>query len=198
MLALAGCAGDRGRPADSPQAAPAAAAAQPTEGAYGDTASIRARVDSIDAYMAVHHDQLKLFAQVADDSGLVSVRDSTSWPDEMEASYNIGFDSANRPLVHVEMPTSESGDWFEVVRHWFAPDGRTIFYEYRISAFGGGCGEILVETWRVFLDPAGGTLKESRSYTDENDKPVVADSCYRRSDDAPPPKRSVSELPFPR
>jgi hypothetical protein len=186
--------GDAAKPAAPAPPAPAPSAASP----YTDTVRIQARVDSIDAYVTEHPDRLKLYAAVPGDSTLVPVKDSTAWPDETDATYNIMFDSANRPLVHVEMPTSESGDWFAVGRHWFAPDGRTILYELSMSGFGSGCGEILRETWRVYLDPAGSILKESRRYTDGNDAPVVADTCYRRSEDAPPPKRSASELPFPK
>ena len=129
---------------------------------------------------------------------MVAVKDTASWPDEPEATYNIMYDSAHRPLVHREMPTSQSGDWFAVQSHYFAPDGRTILYQFEISAFSNGCTDILRETRRIFLNPAGGVIGESRSYTDKTGAPVAADSCYRRSDDAPPPKLSSAELEFPK
>ena len=185
---------DAGQSSHAVQRAGASTSTSP----YADTVSIDARVDSIDTFLASHPDRVKLFATLPDDSVLVAVKDSTSWPDETDATYNIGFDSTDRPIIHIEMPTSQSGDWFAVARHWFAPDGRTILYEFNISGFGSGCGEILRETWRVYLDPGGRIMKESRRYTDEKDAPVKADDCYRRSENAPPPKRTAAELPFPR
>jgi hypothetical protein len=97
----------------------------------------------------------------------------------------------------MEVPTSQSGDWSAVIQHWFAPDGRTILYEFSISGFSSGCTEILRERWRVYLSPSGGTLAESRRYTDSAGTPIVADDCQRRSDDAPAPKASVRGLPMP-
>jgi hypothetical protein len=94
------------------------------------------------------------------------------------------------------VPSSESGDWFAVETHYFAPDGRTILHQYRISGFASGCTEILRETKRTFLSPTGAILAETRAFTDGDGKTIVADSCYRRSDDAPALKSSMSDLPF--
>lgn len=162
-----------------------------------DTVAIAARADSIDRYAAAHKDQVKLFAQVPGDSQLVPVKDSTAWPDSTETSYDIVFDSLHRPLLHVTSPTSESGDWTEEDAHYFGPDGRTILYDVKISSFGSGCGEVLREEKRVFLGPTGRIIHEARRFTDGNDKPINADTCYRRTDSVPPPRLSASDLPFP-
>jgi hypothetical protein len=162
---------------------------------YADTASIDARVAEIDRYLETHPGQVSLYASVEGQAALVPVKDSTTWPDEVSSSYNLGVDSLGRPLWHLESPTSGSGDWYAIVQHWFAPDGRTILYEFRISGFSAGCTDILRETWRVYLDPAGRTLAESRRYTDKDGTPVHAEDCERRSDDAPAPKASVRDLP---
>jgi hypothetical protein len=164
---------------------------------YLDTASIDARVAEIDAYLKAHPDRVTLYAGVEGQDALVPVKDSTAWPDETSTSFNLGVDSAGRPIRHVAVPTSQSGDWSEVSTHWFAPDGRTILYLYTISAFSSGCAEVLHEEWRVYLNPAGGRLAESRSYTGNNGKPVVAADCHRRSDDAEGPSPSARDLPMP-
>jgi hypothetical protein len=181
----------------------ARAAAQPPEPAhevtqpYADTFSIAVRADSIDRYVAAHPERVAMFAKVTDKPALMAVKDTASWPEETEISYNIVADTAGRPLMHTQSPTSESGDWFAIESHYFAPDGRTMLHQYRISGFSSECTSILRETKRVFLGPTGAALAETRSFTDADGKPVVADSCYRRSDDAPVPKHSLSELPLP-
>jgi hypothetical protein len=163
---------------------------------YADTVSIAARADSIDRSVAAHPEWVRMFAKASGKPELVPVKDTASWPESTEISYNVVTDSIGRPLIHRQSPTSESGDWFAVESHYFAPDGRTILHQYRISGFSSECTDILRETKRVFLGPTGAAMAETRSFTDGDDKPIVADSCFRRSDNAPAPKRSASELPF--
>jgi hypothetical protein len=100
-------------------------------------------------------------------------------------------------MLYREIPWSESGDWSSVVTTYFAPSGRAILFDYRISGFGSGCTKILRESKKIYLQPGGGILKQERQFTDKDGNPVVADSCERRSDDLPPPKRSTAEFLLP-
>jgi hypothetical protein len=163
---------------------------------YTDTVSIALRADSIDDYVAAHPDRRVIFAKASERPGLVPVKDTASWPDNTEISYNSVADTSGRPLVHTQAPSSESGDWSAAESHYFAPDGRTILHQYRISSFSSGCAAILREIKRIFLSPTGAVLAETRRFSDQNGRSVVADSCERRSDDSPTPRRSAQELPF--
>jgi hypothetical protein len=197
MLFALACGDTRGATHDSARAGaqppgPAHLVTQP----YADTVAIAVRTDSIDRYVHAHPERMTMFAKVADSTGLVAVKDTASWPSDTEISYNIVADSAGRPLIHRQTPTSESGDRFAVESHYFAPDGRTILHQYMISGFSSGCASILRETKRLFLGPSGAALAETRRFTDGDGKPITADGCDRRSDDAPAPKRSASDLPF--
>lgn len=167
---------------------------------YADTAAIAARVDSIDRLVARHPDTLKLFAEIPGGAGLVPVKDSLAWPDEVAASYSIVFDSNAAPLLHRRMPTSESGDWFLAVTHYFDADGRTIFYDYSISSFASGCTEILRERIRTFVNPANGIpLARRRTFLDQDDRPVIdTANCYLRGHEAGGPKATASQLLLPR
>ena len=165
---------------------------------YSDTMSIMARVDSIERYVAADSQRLRVFASVPDDPRLVQVKDSTDWPEATEASINVVMDASGRPLLHREMPTSESGDWLKVISHYFDPEGRTILYDLEISGFGSECTSILRETKRVFLSPTGNTIAELRSFADEDGKAIKPDGCFLRSDNAASPKRAASELRFPK
>lgn len=128
---------------------------------------------------------------------LTLVNDSTAWPEGLEASYNLLSDSTGHLLLYREVPQSESGDWFAVETTYFAPSGEAIFYDYHISGFSSGCTEILRESKKVYMQPGAGILKEDRRFTDKDEKPVASASCERRSDDAPPPKRSIGQFLLP-
>ena len=162
--------------------------------AYTTVEEIKARVDSIDQYLKKHPDKLRVYASVSGKDALVFVKDSTSWPEEVEASYNILEDAAGKPVLHREMPTSHSGDWFATITHYLAPDGRTIYYEFQISSF--TCDRILRETKRVYFDPAFAVLKQELSFADGDWKPLASppDECHRRSDDAPEAARNAAAL----
>jgi hypothetical protein len=177
----------------SDRSADAAAEAQQ----FASVSAIDARVDSIDRYLAAHRDQLKLYARLPKVQELVPVKDSTVWPSGLESSYNLLSDSSQRLLLYREFPQSESGDWFSVVTTYFSPSGRAILFDYQISGFSSGCTAILRESKKIYLQPGGEILRQERRFTDKDYKPVVADSCKRRSDDVPPPKRSTAEFLLP-
>ena len=177
----------------SPVVAPVAASRSLT---YASVAEIDARVDSIEKYLTAHRDELRLFARLSSDSTrLVAVKDSSSWPENSDASYNILSDSLGRMLFYSEMPVSESGDWFEVMTHYFAPDGRTILYDYKISGFSSGCTRILRERKRFYYDPGFLLLRQDSSYTDGEGKHIDAKDCERRSDEVTPARRRSADLP---
>ena len=194
MFAIA-C-GERGTVADTARPVLRTPSSARESAQYDDTISIALREDSIEKYFAAHPAQVKMFAAVSEKAELVPVIDTTAWPEDTETSYNTGVDSTGRPLFHAQVPVSQSGDWFAVETHYFAPDGRTILHQYRIAGFSSGCGDVLREIKRTFLGPTGATLAETRTFTDGNERPVNADNCYRRSDDAPAPRRTAAELPF--
>jgi hypothetical protein len=192
-IALAGCE----PPAPAAKTTPAAAttSAAPSPGAANASIeAIDARADSIDRYAKRRPHALERYAQVTEDGPPVPVRDSTQWPDGTITRFNIFRDSTGTVLLHREMPTSDSGDWFAVISHYLAPDGRTIRHDFEISSFSSGCAEILRETRRRYFDLAFALLEDVRKYTDGNGKDLNATECDRRSDDAPPPKRGISEL----
>ena len=117
--------------------------------AYSDPVAIAARADSIDRYITAHPERLKLFAKLSEQTGLVAVKDTTSWPDGTEISYNTATDIDGHRLFHLQVPASESGDWDAEEIHYFAPDGHTILHQFRISGFSSGCVEILREIKRL-------------------------------------------------
>jgi hypothetical protein len=164
---------------------------------FASVSAIDARVDSIDGYLAAHLDQLKLYARLPNVQELIQVKDSTEWPTGSESSYNLLSDSSQRLMLYREIPRSESGDWFSVVTTYFAPSGRSILFDYRVSGFSSGCTEILRESKKIYLQPGGGILKQERRFTDKDDKPVVANKCLRRNDDGPPLRRGAAEFLLP-
>jgi hypothetical protein len=164
---------------------------------FASVSAIDARVDSLEKYAAQHLAEVRLYARMPNSQQLTAVKDSTAWPEGLEASYNLLSDSTGHILLYREMPYSESGDWFAVETTYFAPSGQAILYDFQISSFGSGCTQILRESRKVYMQPAAGIVKESRQFTDKDDKPVKPDSCERRSDVATTPKRNIGQFLLP-
>lgn len=194
VLLAFGCRGSD-HAAHDPAATIASAADRATP--PSDTVAIDAMVSSVERYTKRHPDHVELFAHVPGRASLARVKDTSSWPEHADTSYNLWRDSAGRPIKYVAMPASESGDWFAAITYWFDPDGRTILYEYSVSSFEGECTEILRETKRIWLDRRGAPIARANRYTDADGRPVRPEKCYRLSDTIPPPRLRASDLAHP-
>jgi hypothetical protein len=113
-----------------------------------DLAMVLAWADSVDSLAAQPGARQRSFAIVW--GRLISVRDSTEWPDEAEAEVLVLVDTAGRPLRHLEMPVSESGDWWLGLTHYFDERGRTSVFARNVRYFSGaeGCGDGIADVRR--------------------------------------------------
>jgi hypothetical protein len=132
------------------------------------------RVAHVDSLRQRTPDAVRMWASVPE-RGLVAVRDTLSWPDEMDTSINLWVDGEGRPAALVEAPVSESGDWFAEFTHWFGEDGRTVAFEWRASSFSSGCTEIVRDTRRTFYGPDFQPLRADSTHTDGDGRPLAAD-----------------------
>jgi hypothetical protein len=62
-------------------------------------------------------------------------------PEEAITTYYILKDSLGRVITISELPTSESGDWFIVLTHYFDKEGKTFAFERQANFFNSGCTE---------------------------------------------------------
>jgi hypothetical protein len=157
---------------------------------------VRSSVARIREAIEQHPERMKLYATTKGQSSLRRVRDEKSWPPHVEVAYNVFVDEANRMLMHRAMPQSESGDWFEIMTHYFSPDGQTMLFEFRSSSFSSGCAELLVERRSIYYDSGFTVLKDESIFADGQDRPVSGSRCtWRRSDRNMDVRRLATELP---
>ena len=169
------------------------------DSSYSDTGAVRQRVDSVIAIGNARPDRVLLFARISEGDTLVAVKDSLSWPEEVETRFTLLFDDNGKLMLHTEVPTSESGDWYMVSEHFFNSQGHTVFYRAHVSGFGSECASIVRETVETFFNPTtGAPVARVATITDGDGKPIRdTSSCFLRIKSAPPPQRLFSDLARP-
>lgn len=177
LLCLAAACGDRpaaestdnANPPASPSAAPPAAAAPADPAEFA-----RQRIAAVDSLAKNQPGQTKMFARVPGQAELVVVRDTASWPEEVEMSINLWTDATGRPLALSEGPFSESGDWFADFTHYFDEQGRTVAYRNQSAWFVSGCTEIMRMDERRLYRPGLALIRADTTFTDGDDKPLAS------------------------
>ena len=145
-------------------------------------AAARTRIAEIRAYMRrvkntfMATGRVHLYARVSGQTTLIRVPDSRRWPEATEASYNVVHDLRDRVVAFVEVPTSESGDWYNEYLHYFDADGRTLVFE-RSSSFFNGCPVKARERTISYFDPTGRLLSREYTLTAFGGSPVDASRC---------------------
>lgn len=181
LCGLAACSGDRSAH-DQPAAEPAKTEARQEAPPVDPLEAARRRVAEVDTMREKSPDRLKMWAKVPGDSALVFVKDTASWPDEMEWGMNSWTDPQGRPIAFAEWPFSETGDEFGEGTHWFDEQGRTVAFEMHVSSFTSGCTEIVRDTRRTLYDPSSfRALSTDTVHTDADGKPIPAD-CQGQGD----------------
>lgn len=166
---------------------------------YDDTAAVRQRVDSIIAIARARPDRLRLFARESEGAALVAVKDSLSWPDDVETSISMLYDDDGNIMLHTEIPRSESGDWYMVSEHFLNSQGHTVFHRAHVSGFGSECAQVVRETVDTFFSPkTGSQVARAVRITDGDGHPIRdVSACFLRIGSVPGPKRSLSQLSRP-
>lgn len=99
-------------------------------------------------------------------------------PEEAITTYYILKDSLGKVITISELPTSESGDWFIVLTHYFDKDGKTFAFERQTNFFNSGCVEgIVYETKTEFYNSDFQMIHKAYKLVDEKNKPLKKDSC---------------------
>jgi hypothetical protein len=174
LTLAAACSGDD-PPARQPAAEPAKAEAPAPQAPVDPLEAARRRVAEVDTMRVKRPDRERLWAMLPEQAEIVVVKDTASWPDEVESSMSTFTDLHGRPIAFTESPFSISGDWFAVGTHWFDEQGRTVAFELHVSAFSSGCTEIVRDTWRTLYDASFRALRTDTTHTDGDGKLLAAD-----------------------
>ena len=137
-----------------------------------DPAKVLAWADSVDS-LAAQPGSVRSFAVV--EGRLIAVRDSTEWPAEAESELLVLADPAGRPLRTLEMPMSESGDWWLGLAHYFDENGRTVVFSKNVRYFSPaeGCGDGVADhRRRTVYGPDFQVISSDRRMQDGTGQPV--------------------------
>lgn len=82
--------------------------------------------------------QLMVWVKVPGKKTLVELK-GNHFPKEVETTYNLLKDKEGHVIYMVEVPYSESGDWFISYKSYFYPNGKLFAFERNANFFNGEC-----------------------------------------------------------
>jgi hypothetical protein len=101
-----------------------------------DSVSLKlaAKKEAIDHYIETHTKQVIVLVKVPGNKNLLAVKNDR-WPDEIEYTYDIYKNQAEKIIFIAQIPFSESGDWDIVYKHYFDEQGNTFAFCKQESIF---------------------------------------------------------------
>jgi hypothetical protein len=87
---------------------------------------------------AADTDKLVVLVKVPGKKELVTVKGNT-FPDDIETTFNLLKDKDGHVIYTVEIPESESGDWFISYFSYYRPDGQLFAFSREAGFFNGEC-----------------------------------------------------------
>ena len=149
----------------------------------------------VDTLVAHAKDSLLIFVKEPDTDSLIRITDTHRWPDEVELTCNMFFDTKGRLVYYCEIPFSKSGDWYAEFQHYFDTTGSVLLVVSAVSSFNSGCTEILRQRKKSYYDTKGKLISTSSSLTDKDFNPVSTKDCYFNYDFPVTVYPSVQQLP---
>jgi len=147
------------------------------------------KIKACDSALEKLSPRMKLFARVSDpvkskeegyyvpSDKIVLVSDKNSWPDDTVNSYAVLFDKDGFVIAFDDIPTSESGDWFNRYTHYFNKEGETIAFK-RYSGFFMGCpSEGSNETSVYYYNGKHNLIQKEYTLVDGGGKEVDPKEC---------------------
>lgn len=140
----------------------------------GPAASLRwaARIDSLAATPGASEIH---FAHTP--TGLLTVHDSTDWPDSADAELVFFRDGDGHARRVVERPQSQSGDWSLAWTSYFDSEGRTRVFTSTLRYFREDCGEIVIEKRETVFRPDFTVTRSTRHRVDRSGRLREAPAC---------------------
>lgn len=96
--------------------------------------SIKKEIYEIDKYKYQHQKEIITLISVEGKKGLIKMR-TEDWPDNTEYIYCILKGPSGKVILTVQVPYSQSGDWYEEFKHYYNNDGKTIAFSKRVTVF---------------------------------------------------------------
>lgn len=133
--------------------------------------------NEIDTLFMHEKNKSLIFIKLTEEGQAIQITTDTI-PEKAITTYSILKDSIGKIVIISEFPTSESGDWFIVLTHYFDKNGKTFAFERQTNFFNSGCTEgIVYETKTEFYNSDFKKIDKAYNLVDEKNKPLKKDSC---------------------
>ncbi len=165
-----------------------------SESTKKEIAQIDAQVMAIDSIKGHLNQNLRVYCRLPDSSKIVAIVDTTRWPEEIETTFNVIFDSTGRLVEFVEIPHTDDSAW--EIRYYFDAKGRLLrlqFYQTTPDA-GQNCTAILREYTDEYFSGDGSILDSSCSFKDVDYKPIDTAGCNLDRDTRISDYRTTSDV----
>lgn len=128
---------------------------------------------AIDEYLKKNSKALTVLVKVPGKKSLVKVKDD-EWPDDIEFTYNILRNIKGRVILVVQIPYSESGDWFISYSHYFDEQGKTFSFDKKTNVFSEEIeGGIAYEADTKYYDDHFNMIKQILTLKDKSGKAIT-------------------------
>ena len=151
-----------------------------TESTRVDVAALFTRADSIDSVARSTPDIEHIFALSG--GQLIPVPDSSAWPPQAETEVRVLLAPDGSPLRLVEIPVSQSGDWYAEHSHYFDEAGRTVVTRDYVGYLVDECGGSGSITRRTAYDSQFKAFWAETQHTDATGTAREPAQCEGRVD----------------
>jgi hypothetical protein len=140
-------------------------------------AQIDAQVMAIDSIKGHLNQNLKVFCRLPESPKIIAIVDTTRWPEEIETTFNVIFDSTGRVVEFVEIPRTYDSAW--EVRYYYDEGGRLLRLQFHQTTpdAGQNCTAILREYIDEYFSGDGSILDSTCSFKDADYKPIDTAGC---------------------
>lgn len=99
---------------------------------------------------------------------------------EIDESYHV-FTDADKPVLIVTSPFSQSGDWFQYIEYFYNGEGELRAYHFHESSFNSDCGEARTDSW-LYIDEDGKKSNSLQQETSFAGKIYQGYACFGKQD----------------
>ena len=133
--------------------------------------------DVLDTLMRKKNDKSEQFVKFEEKDEAIQIMTDTV-PENAITYYSVLKDSLGKILAITEFPTSESGDWFIAMTHYFDKKGKTFAFERHTGFFNSICTDgIAYETKVEFYNINFKLIGKTYKLVDEKNNLLKKDSC---------------------
>lgn len=126
---------------------------------------------------------LKVYVQTKGSNHFVQVTNFSAFPNDVTETLNVIYNNSGTILALKDIPTSESGDYFNTITYYFYDAGNTMAYKTNSSFFSENCkikkedDSRVTEIMTLYFDKQFNTLGKDYSLLDSDHNKVDSSKC---------------------